>query len=91
MNILKYFHDTPDDLVFWSFRYFLGRKTIHACSFAEDLAKALPYMDNRVVNMIRRELDEAFARGDVGMACDRAAWERVRQAYADQQKQEAQT
>jgi hypothetical protein len=90
MNILQYFHDTPDELVFWSFRYFLGRKTIRSCTFAEDLAKALPHMDKRVVHMIREELEEAFARKNVGMACDRSAWERVRQAYADKKNKEAQ-
>ena len=93
--IIDSFRDTPDDLVFWSFRYFMGRMTIHACCFAEDLARAWPHLDERVASLIRKELEQEFdlddkARADgetrsmslpLGMDCDRAAWECVRRAY----------
>jgi hypothetical protein len=39
-RLLNNFTDTPSDLVFWSFRYFLGRMTIATTSFASNLAKA---------------------------------------------------
>ena len=100
-ELLGCFTDTPSDLVFWSFRYFLGRMTIHACCFAESLAKAWPHLDERVQNLIIRELEEEFKRDDearlrrtestvakqyistlpLGMDCDRAAWQKVRDAY----------
>ena len=93
--LVSSFRDTPDDLVFWSFRYFLGRMTIHTCCFAEDLARAWSHLDERVAGLIRKELDEAFRKDDelrsdekcsrlyspLGMDCDRAAWECVRRAY----------
>lgn len=91
-QLLESFHDTPSDLVFWSFRYFLGRMTIATCMFAEDLAKAWPYLDSRVQSLIKRELEEGFKRDDearaekrdwkpLGHDCDRAAWQKVRDAY----------
>lgn len=94
--------DSLDDLVFWSFRYFLGRRTIHACCFAEDLARAWPYLDKRVATLIRSELEAAFAMDDdmrreskdghaltwfyLGMDCDREAWEQVRRVYTEGEK-----
>lgn len=98
--------NTPSDLVFWSFRYFLGRMTIATSSFAEDLAKAWPHLDSRVQKLIMRELEEEFERDDrvrqnvaegkdksiarlgfpLGMDCDRAAWQRVRDAYKHENK-----
>ena len=53
-----------DDLVFWSFRYFLGRMTISAVYFAEDLAAAWEHLNDRTKSMIRRELEAAFQRDD---------------------------
>lgn len=84
--------DGESEIVFYSFRYFLGRQTIAACSFAESLAEAYPMLTERVQFMIKQELDEAFKRDDddrangrnyhaLGDDCDRAAWEMVRQAY----------
>ena len=63
-QLLECFHDTPSDLVFWSFRYFLGRMTIATCAFAEDLAKAWPHLDEHVQKLIMRELEEEFERDD---------------------------
>lgn len=63
-QLLESFTDTPSDLVFWSFRYFLGRMTIATGMFARDLAKAWPHLDERVQNLIKRELEEEFERDD---------------------------
>lgn len=96
MALLDCFQDSPDDLVFWAFRYFMGRMTIHTCCFAEELARAWKHLDARIKALIRKELDEAFRKDDamradeqcstsyypLGMDCDRAAWELVREAYA---------
>ena len=91
-RLLGSFHDSPDDLVFWSFRYFLGRNSIHTASFAADLARAWPHLDMRTAVMIRIELTEAFERDAVqranpnrlsyplGTDCVKAAWDLVRQA-----------
>jgi len=96
-KLLARFDDDVDDLIFWAFRYFLGRRTIHACCFAEDLARAWPHLEPKTANAIREELDKAFVRDDeqrankgspvifggytLGDSCDRFAWDRVRVAY----------
>ena len=85
-------HDAPSDLVFWSFRYFLGRMSIHACCFADQLAACWPHLDPRAQALIKRELEEEFRRDDearaekkdwkpLGHDCDREAWQRVRDVY----------
>lgn len=90
--LLSHFSDTPSDLIFWSFRYFLGRRTIATCAFAENLAKGWPHLEERVRTLIKRELEEAFRSDDecratnsnyrsLGDDCDRRAWEKVREAY----------
>lgn len=90
------FDGGASELVFWAFRYFLGRMTIATGDFASKLARAWPNLDERERNLIKRELDEAFQRDDearetwdaestmypLGMDCDRAAWEKVRAAYS---------
>jgi hypothetical protein len=83
------------ELVFWAFRYFLGRQTIHTVVFARQLAEAWPLLEKKDQDMIRKELDATFARDDkirrspysevyqlpLGRDCDREAWLLVRDAY----------
>ena len=56
--------DSVSDLVFWAFRYFMGRCTIANCSFAESLARGWASLDPRVAGMIHRELEEELVRDD---------------------------
>lgn len=103
-ELLAHINETPSELVFWSFRYFLGRMTIAACAFAENLAKSWPYLDKNVQSLIMRELEHEFEQDDkaredraekgdasmykyslpLGHACDREAWQKVRNAYWQQ-------
>lgn len=75
-------------------RYYQGRQTIAAASFAQQLAEAWPTIPAHTRNIIRRDLEQAFkdddearARGEtyrpLGMDCDRQAWELVRQAWIE--------
>lgn len=89
-------------LIHCTFRYFLGRTTIATTTFARDLARAWPHIPTHTASMIRRELDEEFDRDDMmrknngqdyrhlplGRDCDRAAWDKVRNAYQEQDKNE---
>lgn len=93
-DILKCFKsDSLDDIIFWAFRYFLGRMTIATWGFARDLATAYPFLSKKVRNAIKKELEEAFERDDaerakkkegeiswlpLGHDCDRQSWELVR-------------
>lgn len=95
IKLLCCFENEPDDFIFWSFRYFLGRMTIATCAFAQDLAKAWEYLNDRTKEQIKKELEQAFERDDemradekcsgryypLGMDCDRKAWELVRNVY----------
>ncbi len=91
MTLTEHFR-SESELVFWSFRYFLGRRTSSTCDFAERLARAWPLIDEEHRRLIQRELEEAFERDYedradgkqikwLGDDCDRAAWEKVRKAY----------
>jgi len=64
-KLLSCFSDTPSELVFWSFRYFLGRMTIATCCFADGLAKAWPHLTPNVQELIKKELEREFERDDV--------------------------
>jgi hypothetical protein len=92
-NLADKFHGGAGELVFWSFRYFLGRRTIAACQFARDLANAWDDLPSHVKGLIARELEEAFEKDDearepnsvnyrtLGEDCDRKSWEEVRKKY----------
>ncbi len=63
-NLLSCFIDTPSELVFWSFRYFIGRMTIATCCFADGLAKGWVHLNPRIQELIKRELEREFERDD---------------------------
>lgn len=81
------------ELVFWSFRYFLGRMTASTCDFATKLAVVYPHLPSQIRNLIKKELESAFEKDDkqraegrnhymeLGHDCDRRAWELVRKVY----------
>jgi len=92
LKILKNFPGNASELVFWSFRYSLGRRTAATCDFAECLVSAWAQLNEKYRYPIQSELEEAFEQdavarvsgeryGRLGMDCDRAAWEKVRAAY----------
>ena len=63
-HLLNHIGETPSELVFWSFRYFIGRRSIHASAFARRLAFVWPFLDDRVRDLIKRDIEEEFARHD---------------------------
>jgi hypothetical protein len=85
-----------EGLLIAAFRYYMGRRTISACHFAEHLAMAWPELPLSVQSIIRSELGEeliadtaARLRGDrvlpLGHNCDREAWEKVLEAWESMQ------
>lgn len=94
-TIAEHFRGGENDLVFWSFRYFLGRTSASTCFFAESLAVVWPRLSATTKDMISTELEAEFIRDDaarndgtriggcfpLGHTCDRAAWQKVRNAY----------
>ena len=65
----------PNELVHASFRYYLGRRTISACAFAGDLAKAAPALEKNTRQMIIKEIKQAQQHEELGDSCDIEAWE----------------
>ena len=80
-------------MVIAAFRYCLGRMTYIVGDCASLLIKIWPYLSKETQNIIKRDLEEAFARDDedreagrdykaLGHDCDRAEWSRVRKLWA---------
>lgn len=96
MKSLSSHFGCESELVFWTFRYFLGRQSIHTSVFASQLAEAWPLLEEKDQNVIRKELEEAFTIDDEMIAGNspfgdyhsplgrgmREAWQRVRDAYS---------
>jgi len=81
-----------DELILWSLRYLMGRRTIAACSFALDLAKAYKHLPIMLRAKIRDEVESRFLEDNLsrkrkasyhplGDDCDREAWLKVRACY----------
>ena len=75
-----------DELIHCSFRYFLGRRTISAGAFAQDLAKAWDHLKPVTRKMIGRELLKAYEEAEInpdwkplGDDCDREKWDWVKE------------
>lgn len=80
------------ELVFWSFRYFLGRRSYAVSDFANRLSITFHLLDSKTQKLIKIELDKAFEEDDearalkmdyriLGDDCDREAWLKVKRAY----------
>jgi len=64
-----------NELIHAAFRYYLGRMTIAACAFADNLAVAAPALEKHTREMIIKEIKKAQKREVLGHACDIEAWE----------------
>ena len=73
-------------------RYYIGRSTISASVWADDLARRWASLPEGARIVIKRDLDNAFERDNtsrqnrekyhaLGDDCDRAMWEKVRAAW----------
>ena len=75
-------------------RYCLGRRTYITGECADWLCDVWPLLPENVKTVIRRDIEEEFARDDaeraagsehkpLGDDCDRASWERVRALWEE--------
>lgn len=102
-KIISAFHGDLNDLVFFSFRYFLGRMSASVSGFTESLIVAWPHLNEKTKNQIKKELRKAIEEDDkmrddpvcspsyypLGMDCDRECWDKVMQAIlADEERVE---
>lgn len=77
-EILGLLDESVSSLVFWAFRYFLPRQSIHAAFFADRLPQVMPLLDARDRNRILRETRRELSRNLYDWPTDvRATWDRV--------------
>ena len=85
-----------DEIALWlgATRYYLGRTSYAVSAWCDQLRLAWPTLTTETRDLIRRDVEEEFARDDraradtssgaehtylpLGHNCDRAAWETVR-------------
>jgi hypothetical protein len=79
-----------NELIHASFRYYLGRRTISACFFAQHLARAWDRLNDQTREMIGKELLKAYEQADkypdlkvLGDQCDREMWDLVKAKVTD--------
>jgi len=77
MRLLAALRLSASEILFSAFRYYLGRRTIATCAFADDLAAAWEHIDEPQQKMMAEEIAEAIARGRAGDPCDVQSWQRV--------------
>jgi len=101
-QISSAFNNDLNDLVFFSFRYFLGRTSASVSGFTESLIAAWPSLNNKNKKQIKKELRKAIEEDDkmrktlrphlchpLGMDCDRECWLKVMSAIlADEERVE---
>jgi hypothetical protein len=68
---------TDEEILFFCFRYFLGRKTIYVSIFVEELLKRWETLSLRNQGMIKREIKQAIKYNRAGMSCDVQEWEKI--------------
>lgn len=86
VDILKHFSDTPEQLILWSFRYFLGRKSVSASRFARDLANAWKDLSDNTQNIISQELETFFRfNNNPSSKVEIEPWQIVRSQYKHQE------
>jgi len=68
---------TDEEILFFCFRYFLGRKTIYVSIFVEELLKRWETLSLRNQGMIKREIKQAIKYNRAGMDMDIEEWEKI--------------
>lgn len=93
VDIANCFPDGIDDLVFFAFRYFFGRSSIHTCCFIDSLIKSWTLLDNRIQSLIMIELEQAYEKesqlqdqnhgvfSEFGFSYMKEEWDKLRECY----------
>lgn len=65
------------EIIFYAFRYALGRMTYAVSTVAEFIINNLEDLDETDKNLIVKEIKEAIDEGNAGMQCDIDQWLKV--------------
>ena len=64
-------------IIFWAFRYALGRMTYAVDEVVEYLIFNWDKMSVETKEQIQKEIREAIKKKNIGMDCDKLNWERI--------------
>lgn len=70
-----------ESLLFYAFRYTLGRKTYAVNDVATLLIKCSPILHSNTKNKILEEIQKAIRDGEAGQKCDVSDWESVMEVF----------
>lgn len=77
MRLLAALRLSASEILFSAFRYYLGRRTIATCAFADDVTRAWEYIEEPQRRMMTEEIAKAIEKGLAGDPCDVESWQRV--------------
>lgn len=63
-----------EDILFWAFRYTLGRMTYSVHDVAPVIARKAAEISPKTRALMVKEISEAIEKGHAGMECDVDAW-----------------
>lgn len=75
------------EIVFYAFRYCLGRATYAPSVFQQAALKNIEYIDSRDLKLMCQEIADADKEQRLGMDCDKVAWLNFRDIIEKQLKQ----
>lgn len=70
-------HTVSTDILFYAFRYALGRMTFAPSDVVKHLEAEWPRIDQNHRRLIQKEIQEMDDRGGLGMDCDVAQWQKI--------------
>ena len=65
------------EIIFYAFRYALGRKTYAVHDVSDYIVKHWKDIHPREQEAMKVEIEKAIALGEAGMAVDELAWQRI--------------
>jgi len=81
-------HDLSE-LVFWSFRYAMGRRSAAVSTVADLVIKYKQCLHKNDRDHIIKEITEAIERGRAGDECDQVDWKRVKKELKELEEEKS--
>lgn len=71
--------DNLGEMLTWAVRYSLGRRTYAVSDTCRFVTTLIPYLDERTVCCIHRDIVDQNLMGGYGDSCDEADWMRLKE------------
>lgn len=69
--------NVPEEILFYAFRYALGRRTYAVSDVVDAILKQWPAITDKTINMMKKEIEEAIDKGHAGDFCDVQEWRKI--------------